>query len=389
MLIAPDLRRGVPISRVLLVLGAALALGACAQTPSASEPQTPSDSSLDLSFDSQAIQSSLGWNNLQSQTTTSKHEKDLRSAFESTDFTLVALPLYKGISKGRTFWFVATEASNKEQAHHWGLNFSPKLALAKGTAAVQHARVSRGRLEVPGTVDFSPTLKVVPGPTAFPPSSFAAGAVGETDYSPLAELPNGTVINASHVANDTGVSDKVVLINYRARYVILKMSKGFYEDQGIKTIYYLSLDSSGDLAAALENVTFAPNLNAAPGLGSNDEKTSARSGIAIFTNGQTGASNANRQGLTSALLGEGGPLNVTESFPIAATGTPEPDYSPLWDAHVTAWSAKAVSDGTNTVQGDFAAISELGTAGTVTAPDGSAWGASGFIVNCPGISIDR
>jgi hypothetical protein len=386
MLTVLDLRR-VPISRVLLVLGAALALGACAQTPNASGPQAPADSSLDLSFDAQAIQSSLGWNPVQTQVTSAPpHTKVLRSAFESRDLTLVALPLYKGISKGRTFWFVATEASNKEQAHHWGLNFSPKLALAKGTAAVQRARVSKGRLEVPGTVDFSPTLKVVPGPTAFPPSEFAPGAVGEADYSPLVELPNGTVVNASHVANDTGVSDKVVLINYRARYAILRMSEGFYEDH---EIYYLSLDSSGDLASALENVTLTPNLNAAPGLGSNDEKTSARSGITIFTNGQTGKSNPNRQGLTSALLGEGGPLNVTQSFPVAITGTPELDYSPLWDAHVTAWSTKAVSDGTNTVQEDFAEISNLATAGTVTAPDGKAWGASGFIVNCPVISIDR
>ena len=379
-----NLRRG--LLHGTLILGAALALGACAQTPIAGAPQTP-DASLDLHADMSAIQSSLGWD---AQTlSTTKHEKDLKSAIESRDLTLVALPLHKGFSKGRTFWFVVTEASNQDRAEDWGLNYSPKLALARGTAAVQRARLDDGRLLVPATVDFRPTLSVVPGPTAFPPASFSPGAVGEAGYSPLIQLPGGTVINASHVANDTGISDKVVSINYRARYVILKMSKGFYEDQGIKTIYYLSLDSSGDLASALENVTFAPNLNAAPGLGSNDTATSARSGIAIFTNGQTGASNPNRQGLTSALLGQGGPLNVTESFPIAATGTPEPDYSPLWDAHVTTWSAKAVTDGTNTVQGDFAAISDLGAAGTVTAPDGSAWGASGFIVNCPGISIDR
>ncbi len=270
-----------------------------------------------------------------------------------------------------------------------GVNLSPKLELAKGTAAVQKGWVDNGKLNLPASVDFSPKLEVVPGPNAFPPAKFAPGAVGEAGYSPLVQLLNGVVINASHVANASGVSDKVVSINYKQRYVVLKLSKGLYEDEGIKTIYHLSLDASGYLAAALENVTYAPNLNAAPGIGSNNEATSARSGIALFANGQTGKNNPNRQGLRSALLGEGGPNNLTESFPIAATGTPEPDYSPLWDAHVGAWSAAAISAEKNTVQGDFALLADLGTAGTLTSPDGGAWGASGFIVNCPGVSIDR
>ncbi len=372
-------------NRILLGAGMGLLLGACSQLPTANETTVD----LGAAMQPTLMAEDLGWNTGITTQAVTVHEKVLRSAAENADHTLVALPLYQGRSKGKTFWFVVTEASRKYAANGLGVNLSPKLELAKGTAAVQRGRIDDGRLVVPASVDFSPNREVVPGPDAFPPAKFNPGAVGEAGYSPLVALPNGVVLNASHVANATGVSDKVVSINYRHHYVVLKLSEGLYEDQGVKDIYYVSLDASGDLAAALEGVTYAPNLNAAPGIGSNDEKTSARSGIALFVNGQTGINNPNRQGLRSALLGEGGPNNVTESFPIAATGLAEPDYSPLWDAHVGVWEDAAVKAGLNTVQGDFAVIGELGSTGTLTAPNGGAWGASGFIVNCPGVSIDR
>ena len=365
----------------VLALTAVFTLAACSQTA----PLLDSDSSsLDLQSDQISIRSSLGWEG--TTRAADPHTKVLRSAIENKDFTLVALPLYQGISQGKPFWFVVTEASKAAPATAWGVNLSPQLENAKGTAAVQKGRVWRGRLEVPATVDFSPTRSVVPGPTAFPPTSFTPGSVGQAGYSPLVSLPDGTVLNASHVANSSGVSDKVVSINYKYRYVVLNISEGFYEDH---EIYYVSLDSSGDFAASLEAVTLASNLNAAPGIDSNDVATSARSGIGIFTNGQTGATNPNRQGLTSALLGEGGPLNVTQTFPQDEMGKPEADYSPLWDAHVSTWTPTAIDGALNTAKMDFEDVSALGAAGTITAPDGSVWGASGFIVNCPVISIDR
>ena len=111
-----------------------------------------------------------------------------------------------------------TESSNQEQAERLGVNFAPKLANALGTAAVQNVRLvnaqtgrpsparpslkSRGVvLEFDGTVDFSPERIVVPGPTGFPPVQFQAGAVGDSNYSPLITLGDGVVLNASQVAN--------------------------------------------------------------------------------------------------------------------------------------------------------------------------------------------
>lgn len=70
----------------------------------------------------------------------------------------------------------------------------------------------------------------------------------------------------------------------------------------------MSFEVSNPDVAPLEGGTFAPALNAAPGIGSNDPKTSARSQIVPFVNGQTGIGNPNRQGLNSALLGQGDPL---------------------------------------------------------------------------------
>lgn len=63
------------------------------------------------------------------------------------------------------------------------------------------------------------------------------------------------------------------------------------------------------MAAALENVTFAPALDAAPTLG-DDSTASARASLAAFTNGQAGTANPQRQGLNSAILDGQDPLNV-------------------------------------------------------------------------------
>jgi hypothetical protein len=315
-----------------------------------------------------------------------RHQKVLRSAIENADLTQVALPIRLGEARGKYFWYVITESSNQAIARQLGVNFSPKLAKARGTPATQKGRFVNGVLWTQATVDFAPVRNVTPGPTFFPPSAFLPGSAGQTGYSPLVELPDGTVLNASHVANGSGQSDKVVRLSTERRFVVLGLAEGFYEDQ---EVYYVSLDASGDLAAALEAVNFTTSLNAAPGIGSNDPATSARAGIAIFTNGQTGAANANRQGLTSALKGEGGPNNVIETFPVDENNVPELDYSPLWDAHVTEWTAANVSGGTNVVQEDFAEVQARAAEGKVTAPGGGTWGASGFIVNCPAVSIDR
>lgn len=61
-------------------------------------------------------------------------------------------------------------------------------------------------------------------------------------------------------------------------------------------------------------------------------------------------------------------------------------YSPLWDVHLTQWSAAAVAAGPNVRQTDFGQVPNLADQGLVTGfdgtPAGTAFAASGFIVDC-------
>jgi len=305
------------------------------------------------------------------------------SAIEDTTLDTASLPLlrgYVGSSDGPWVEYVVLESSNKKDARARGVNHAPRLANAVGTAAVQDVRLVDGALVFPAGVDFSPVLRVEPGPTGFPPAVAEPGSVGEEGYSPLVRLPNGTVLNAPQVANHTGDHDKLVARTGRGASArgVFKETEGFYEG---KEVYYVSFEASHRPIAALENATYAPALNAAPTVGS-DDGTSARSGIAPFANGQTGANNPDRQGLSSALMGEGDPLNVVQSLPKNSK------YSPLWDAYPTQWTQAAVAAGANTLQTDFDDVAELAEDGLVTGLGGSPWGANGLVINCPVISIE-
>jgi hypothetical protein len=303
----------------------------------------------------------------------------LRSAAENTVNDTATLPLRKGVDVGgQEFWFVVTEASTQDAASRNRVNHSPKLGNVWGTGAAQRGRWVNGVLHVQATVDFAPQRVVTPDPLlGFPPLAAQPGAVGEDGYSPLVELPNGVVLNAPHVANNTGLHDKLVgAPDFAAGKAAFQETEGFYDG---KEVYYVSFDVSAPDVAALEAATYAPALNNAPGLGSNS-KRSARSGIAPFVNGQTGVDNPNRQGLNSALLGEGDPLNITQTLPGSNR------YSPLWDVHPAVWTAKAVAEGVNTVQTDFETVERLAEKGYISGPSGS-FEAAGFIVNCPIISI--
>lgn len=277
---------------------------------------------------------------------------------------------------GETFSYVITESSNSSDAAARGVNPAGKLANARDTKAVQKGWFdAAGVLHVQDTVDFSPTRVVVPGPGGFPPAAASPGAIGQAKYSPLVQLPNGTVLNAPHVANASGMHDKLTAPISGGRGTF-KEAEGFFDG---KEVYYVSFDVSDPGVAALEGANFAPNLNAAPGLGDGGG-SSARSGIAPFANGQTGVNNPNRQGLNSALLGEGDPLNVIQSRP------GQGKYSPLWDVHLSVWSNAAVAAGRNTVQTKFDEIRNLGAQGILGGPAGP-WGAVGIIVNCPVVSV--
>ena len=304
----------------------------------------------------------------------------ITSAVEDTTTDRATLSVHRAIDDdGEMAYYVVTESSDKKDAKRRGVNFSAKLANAAGTAAVQDGWFDRrGVLHVEDTVDFAPNRVVTPSATGFPPLAALPGSIAQADYSPLVRLPNGVVINAPHVMNATGSHDKLTapIAHGKATF---QESEGFYDG---KEVYYVSFDASQPDVAALEGVTYAANLNAAPGLGSNDKKTSARSGIVPFVNGQTGVANPNRQGLNSALLGEGDPLNVLQTRPR------QREYSPLWDVHISVWTAAAKAAGHDTVQTDFDEVADLADAGAIVGPAG-AWGAVGAIVNCPVISIER
>lgn len=308
----------------------------------------------------------------------------IRSAIEHPGDT-VTFPLHRGTSHGDSVWFIVLDASNSNAADAFGVNKSQKLENARGTAAVQTVSVVGGVIDFARTVDFSP-VRIVDAPNGFPPTVFKPGAVGEAGYSPLIALPDSTILNAPQITRDanrdgtislfTEAADKVVAIDTVNLSVTYRETNGFARGNPVK---YVSTDSSNPLAATLEDVTLAPALDAAPFPGG-DGTDSARATLAAFVNGQTGASNPQRQGLNSAVADGLDPLNDL------AWNPSEGRFSPLWDVHLAQWTAQAIASGQNVRQVEFAAVADLAKNGLITAPGGGAFGPSGIIVNCPIVS---
>ncbi len=296
----------------------------------------------------------------------------------------VSLPRYDGSSQGRPVTYVITDASTKEAAERLGVNWAPRLANAAGTAGVQHVSGSARSLSFPATVDFAPQRVVVPGPTGFPPNTAVPGAVGEAGYSPLVLLADGSILNAPQLVNASGRADKVVsATNGR---VVYRETDGFYDG---KAVHYVSFEASIPLAAALENAALADRLNAVPPdfpKGTDEPVPPAREEIGIVTNGQTGVTNPQRQGLSSAILDGVDPLNLLGEVP---GHSPKSGYSPIWDANLAQWTPAAVAAGLNTRQTSFDDLLKLAKKGLITAPDGGRFGRSDFDINCPAISIQR
>lgn len=301
----------------------------------------------------------------------------VKSAVENANGT-ATLPLYRGTSQGRTVWYILLDSSDGADADRLGVNRSQKLSRAANTAAVQKVRVVDGVIDFPKTVDFCPQRVVVPGPTGFPPLAAEPGAVGEFGYSPLIQMPDGTIRNAPHAANDSGRSDKALRLDTTGGRVDMLESEGYANGRRVK---YISTDASDPAAAALENSTYAPALNAAPFAGG-DGSDSARTTLVAFVNGQTGLGNPQRQGLNAALLDGADPLNLLFWTPNQGR------YSPLWDVFPGQWSAAAVAGGRNVAQRDRSKLLNLVDDGVVTGPGGATFGPAGFIVNCPIISSE-
>jgi hypothetical protein len=322
----------------------------------------------------------------------------LRSGTIDTDAGTIKLPLYQGkLQDGRTVWYILTDTNDKGNADALGLNYSTKLTYAAVGQAVREATLEKDATLTfaAGTVDFSPERTVVPGDgdKPFPPKTAEPGSVGDDAYSPLVKIVNagGFVYNAPIVAfgvtaeqldafcagnpDYSLVHDKVVDICPKDGTVTINLTPGF---SFAKPVLYLSTEASDPAVATLEGATFAPALRDVT-VGHDDSAFSAVERIFVTINGPTGKGNPQRQGLNSALLGEGrGPLNVLGGIPSVAT-----DYSPLWDVNLGEWTQEAIDKGYRSRVTEEFQILGLVEQGWITGPGGVEYGSIGVVVNCP------
>jgi len=296
------------------------------------------------------------------------------------------LPLFAGrTAAADATYYIVTESSDKADAQRRGVNYAPKLRNALGTRSVQTVTDDGGTLVFPGTVDFSPDNVVTPDKkNGFPPKKAIPGAVGDAMYSPLITTGDGVVLNAPQVANSTGQADTVSGLDKAAGRVTEALFKGFVNGT---PNYYLHTDGSAPLLAALETSTYAKNLAAAPGRGSN-ARSSALSAIIPVINGPRGKRNPQRQGLQSALLGQGLPLNI-EQEPVGVSA-----YSPLWDVTPAVWTTRAIARGQRRRLTSAAQVTAAVRAHRITSAGKSKANSSlaglkaiGFVSNCPIVAI--
>jgi hypothetical protein len=253
-----------------------------------------------------------------------------------------------------------------------------------------------------GTVDFSPVHIVVPGPAPnyFPPANAQAGSVGDAMYTPLFTFGDGIVYNGAQVANRTGLHDKVLSIDVGAMQVTIRMTRGFYTGHHV---LYISTESSDPVVAALESATYAPNLAAAPRAGNDDPSLSAREPIIPIVNGPLGVDNPERQGLNSAVAGQGDPLNIIREEPECSNPNDSAvcsalQYSPLWDVHPVLWTQAAIDMGIRRQLRDHQEVEALFKQGWIVNanpngpvnhdPEIDGLRALGVVVNCPPMVVE-
>jgi hypothetical protein len=307
------------------------------------------------------------------------------------------LPLYKGRLAGsnKAIWYILTDVDDQNVADELGLNFSAKLTFASQAARTGNLDSGGNIVFDKGTVNFAPKRNIVPGPAGaeFPPKSATPGEVGDAEYSPFVRIVNAAnvIYNAPMVAFNVDASqinfpngnvdyskvhDEVVAIDPINMTVTINLINGFSFG---RPVWYLSMDSSIPLAAAIEHNTFAP-LMAKLLLGHDDSFASPVERIFIATNGAESAQCANpqRQGLSADLADGHRPNNVLGGIPTIAL-----DYSPAWDAQLFAWTPEAIDQGfRGQVREEFQILTFVQD-GLITGPGGAPFGSSGFAINCP------
>ena len=309
----------------------------------------------------------------------------------------ITLPLYLGHMKGsdKNVWYILTDVDDSNVAAELGLNFSTKLTFASAAARTANFDANGDLVFDAGTVNFSPVRSVVPGPPGaeFPPVSVKPGAIGDAHYSPFVQIANAAnvIYNAPIVAfgvdaNQIGfpngnvdyskVHDEVVAIDPANMTVTIQLINGFSFG---RPVWYISMDASIPLAAAIEHNTFAPLMQKLV-LGRDDSFSSPVERIFIATNGpeEHGCNNPLRQGLSADLADGHRPNNTLGGIPTIAL-----DYSPAWDANLYEWTPDAISSGYRGQLREEFNILTFVLDGLLTGPAGTPFGSAGFSINCP------
>jgi hypothetical protein len=308
----------------------------------------------------------------------------------------ITIPLYKGKVKstGKTAWYILTDVSDQGVAQELGLNYSAKLNFINAAARTGNLDANGNIVFDKGTVNFAPVRNIVPGPDGaeFPPKSAAPGEIGDANYSPFVSITNaqGVIYNAPIVAYDVDASqinfpkgnvnyskvhDQVVAIDPINMTVTLNLINGFSFG---RPVWYISMDASIPLAAAIEHNTYAP-LMAKLLLGNDDSFASPIERIFIATNGAEGCDNPQRQGLSADLNDGYRPNNTLGGIPTLAL-----DYSPAWDANLYTWTDEAISKGYRQQLREEFQILTYAQDGLITGASAKApFGSAGFSINCP------
>lgn len=309
----------------------------------------------------------------------------------------ITVPLYLGHMKGsgKNVWYILTDVDDPGVAAELGLNFSAKMTFAATAARTANFDNNGNLIFDKGTVDFSPVRSIVPGPSGaeFPPAAAQPGAIGDADYSPFVQVVNagGVIYNAPIVAfgvdasqinfpnggiDYTKVHDEVVAIDPNNMTVTLNLINGFSFG---RPVWYISMDASIPLAAAIEHNTYAPLMKNLL-LGGDDSFSSPVERIFIATNGaeQSGCNNALRQGLSADLADGHRPNNTLGGIPTIAL-----DYSPAWDANLYEWTQDAINQGfRGQLREEFQVLTFVQDK-LLTGPGGKPFGSAGFSINCP------
>jgi len=301
---------------------------------------------------------------------------------------VVKLPLHRGrLASGETVWFVLTDVSDFATSKKMGLTWAPSLAKAKDLTSTRVAEMddSGNFTFKSGRVDFSPSQSLVGGeaPNFFPPKAARAGSIGDGHYSPLVRVASDIVFNAPVISFDVG-PEKIAFCNGSPDYSVLtdsvasicpdkgtvdlKLRSGFADGKHLR---YLSFDANSEESATLESSTFAPAE-------SDILQSGAIEVIYTIVNGKMGAKDPNRQGLDSAINGEGPSLDVLAHFKEISAG-----YSPMWDVRLAEWTKEAISKDQRKLITDGNDLEAKSASGLLVSPAGGPVKTTGNLVNCP------